>query len=658
MTAVKRACVAWGERPFQKDMEERDWKKTKLSLERPYKDDRGERIPVLLDITPDGEQVFESPENPTKLLGESLRRIFTERGVDFFERQDNLPSGVAQPLDTAEQQNEDEESALDPAKTVLTPEELFNLRMECIPQLFIALGEMTQARDVLSLLLSSAPPQPVSAAVSLPPSALTATVVTKPPPISSVEVFNAQLTIGGKDEALRKAANVFKQAATKLEKSRQSSENYWADALKIRKANWGLVPAPLPLGAPTGKGSDKTSKDFFVSFGLEESPVQFRRRAVAHMGTYDTESNSLQFPHRRQHRLRVSLTMADDGKTTYTSRNAPDLFSAIGPNESLTAAQKEVMGEEVFSVLIREASNLPTASTRVSERLIVIDVAEGIELQFEMMDDDECNNIEFSHHNDILTLTCDLIYHTLHALLLCMHTMQKSQRILSRVPSKSYAPASPAGRSVLLQPIIDLLQYQQFCTRIKTELNKLTSALRSAGVPCILRFDAVGETGQYLQRRLTSGDSSLRVGGEALLRIDDRQTLRLTFASPSSLTAHLPQATLSIASVPQLCQLLSDEAEKCLLSKLCEAGEQYDRTSIASTWFVDAVSGKTVGRWEGCIVNFCVSFNQDFAVHSSAYLLDRGNNDKLSLYDTYSPQTVVSLLVWQQKILEQILSEY
>lgn len=521
----------------------------------------------------------------------------------------------------------------------------------------IALGEMTQARDVLSLLLSSAPPQHVSAALSLPPSALTATVVTKPPPISSVEVFNAQLTIGGKDEALRKAANVFKQAATKLEKSRQSGENYWADALKIRKANWGLVPAPLPLGAPMGKGADKTSKDFFVSFGLEESPVQFRRRAVAHMGTYDTESNNLQFPHRRRHCLKVSLTVADDGKTTRTSRNAPDLFSTIPPNESLIAAQKEIMDEEVFSVLIREASNLPTASTRVSERLIVIDVAEGIELQFEMMDDDEAN-LEFSHHNDVLTLTCDLIYHTLHALLLCMHTMQKSQRILSRVPSRSYASANPAGRSVLLQPIIDLLQYQQFCLRIKIELNKLTSALRSAGVPCTLRFDAVGETGQYLQRRLITGDSSLRVGGEALLRIDDRQTLRLTFASPSSLTAHLPQATLSIASVPQLCQLLSDEAEKCLLSKLCEAGERYDRTSVASTWFVDAVSGKTVGRWEGCIVNFCVSFNQDFAVHSSAYRLDRGNTDKLSLYDTYTPQAAVSLIVWQQEVLERILSEY
>lgn len=39
-------------------MEEPPWKKLKLSLERPYKDDDGEPIPVLLDIT-DGQHVFE-----------------------------------------------------------------------------------------------------------------------------------------------------------------------------------------------------------------------------------------------------------------------------------------------------------------------------------------------------------------------------------------------------------------------------------------------------------------------------------------------------------------------------------------------------------------------------------------------------------------------
>ena len=43
------------------DAEEPPYKKLKLSLERPYKDDNGEPIPVLLDITPDGQQPNSAP---------------------------------------------------------------------------------------------------------------------------------------------------------------------------------------------------------------------------------------------------------------------------------------------------------------------------------------------------------------------------------------------------------------------------------------------------------------------------------------------------------------------------------------------------------------------------------------------------------------------
>ena len=279
----------------------------------------------------------------------------------------------------------------------------FRVIMLIIPCSSIALGEMTQARDLLSLLLSSTPSEQIPAAPSLPPSALTATVVTKPPAISSIEVFNSQLTIGGKDEALRKAANVFKQAATSLERSREKSENYWRDALKIRRENWGLIPAPLPFGAaPVGKGTDKTSKDFLISFGLEEckyfphlgsslltavaqAPVQFRRRAVGHMATYEAESNVLQFPHRQRNRLRISLTVTDHAGITCTSCNTASCLESTSLDESLRASQKEIVDEEVFSVLIKEASSLPTASTRVSERLVAIDVAEGIDIQFEMV---------------------------------------------------------------------------------------------------------------------------------------------------------------------------------------------------------------------------------------------------------------------------------
>jgi len=40
-------------------MEEPPWKKIKLSLERPYKYDDGELIPVLQDITPEGIHINE-----------------------------------------------------------------------------------------------------------------------------------------------------------------------------------------------------------------------------------------------------------------------------------------------------------------------------------------------------------------------------------------------------------------------------------------------------------------------------------------------------------------------------------------------------------------------------------------------------------------------
>ena len=134
---------------------------------------------------------------------------------------------------------------------------------------------MCQARDLLSLLLATAPPpqipgisQPPAAAPQ--PSTLNASIVSKPPPIQSVQAFNAQVVVGGKDLALRKAADLLKTAAGSVEKSRSLSERYWLDALKIRRGNWGLIPAPLPFGTATGRGAEKTSKDFLVSFSLEE----------------------------------------------------------------------------------------------------------------------------------------------------------------------------------------------------------------------------------------------------------------------------------------------------------------------------------------------------------------------------------------------------
>jgi mediator of RNA polymerase II transcription subunit 17, fungi type len=91
------------------------------------------------------------------------------------------------------------------------------------------------------------------------------------------------------------------------------------------------------------------------------------------------------------------------------------------------------------------------------------------------------------------------------------------------------------------------------------------------------------------------------IDNEPLLIPFCSHTLRLTFVSPSSLTIHLPQATLTIPSIPQLCQLLSSEIESCLLSLICELGNELCR-DVDGTWFVDLVKSRSVGRWEGCVM--------------------------------------------------------
>lgn len=54
--------------------------------------------------------------------------------------------------------------------------------------------------------------------------------------------------------------------------------------------------------------------------------------------------------------------------------------------------------------------------------------------------------------------------------------------------------------------------------------------------------------------------------------------------------------------------------------------------------------------------NFRIIFGKDFAVHSSAYCLNRASH-QLSLLETYTPETSISLVVWVQELLEKTMAE-
>ena len=215
----------------------------------------------------------------------------------------------------------------------------------------------------------------------------------------------------------------------------------------------------------------------------------------------------------------MSITrVASDGtrRTTYNRLVDPDDGSLDG---SLRAAQVEVVEQEIFASLIREAGSLPTASAEVSERLIVIDAAQNTELRFELVDGE---NVHAGANWSGITADphCDLVYSLLGVLLSRAHRVSKDLRL--RRMTAAFALTPPPPPPPVLQPIIDLLQYREFWERVRDEIDRVVDALRAAGVRTKAHYDPVADGGDVLTRALLA-DKTSPVSGDALLRIDDRQ---------------------------------------------------------------------------------------------------------------------------------------
>ncbi|TFY54094.1 hypothetical protein EVG20_g9851 [Dentipellis fragilis] len=429
------------------------------------------------------------------------------------------------------------------------------------------------------------------------------------------------------------------------------ADRYWMDALKIRRRNWGLVPAPLPYGAPTGRGADKTTRDFLICFGLEDSPATFRRRALGHLASYETASGPVVFSNRSRTTLRVSLRLLNSDGTEevyYNQYQESDNGSLDG---ILRAAQRELIEQEIFTALIRGAGNLPTTTARVSERLIVIEIAQGTELYLELVESDTLPSPSQPAVHSIGQTKCDMIYHLLHILLLRLHSHIKERR-LSTSNGPQVDPASAPVSPTVLQPVIDILQYETFCQRVKAEMGKIVSALTKAGVPIKFEFNAVGETGEEIVR-LICEDGASHIGGETTIRIDNSRTLRFTFHSPSSLIAHISQATLSISSITQLVQLLRDETEKCLLQRICDVGNQATE-QLNGVWFVDLLVSRSIGKWEGCVINFRISYDSDSTISCTVSRLIRSEKHSKTYMDTFTSGKI-ALFDWIRQLIQKTI---
>lgn len=118
-----------------------------------------------------------------------------------------------------------------------------------------------------------------------------------------------------------------------------------------------------------------------------KAPVIFRRRALATLSQSQGDSlDEIVFPTRQHTRIQISLRIRLPNGRENISTNTYDSHAGQASIEKeLARAQTEIIDQEIFGYLVKEATALPTILPRVSERSIAIDAGEGIELKFELV---------------------------------------------------------------------------------------------------------------------------------------------------------------------------------------------------------------------------------------------------------------------------------
>ncbi|KAG8959702.1 hypothetical protein FRC03_007619 [Tulasnella sp. 419] len=315
-----------------------------------------------------------------------------------------------------------------------------------------------------------------------------------------------------------------------------------------------------------------------------------------------------------------------------------------------------------------------------------------------------------------------LIYHSLIMLMLRSHRIKhqyQSQKTspfgafpLSKPTPGSQQPAAAVGTAgalppfvppPILAPVISLLQYTSFINRLKHMFNNLKRECARVGMECEVDMTSVGDdikdvlskaelvqpsdkdvaletgiagsrsaagaaiTGKTGKTGVQEREELLKVGGEAILRIGGRHTIRFTFTSPALLTLHLPLATISITDEDQLNHFLTAEVCKCILERLKdvlrlghigatgsttdvhmkdsasseatkESQPMQKESSVSSKksggpeglehtgWLVDGLEGTLVGDWNGGRLQLKVMLGEQFKVTAVAIKSGRDQN--------------------------------
>ncbi|KZO94939.1 hypothetical protein CALVIDRAFT_565334 [Calocera viscosa TUFC12733] len=581
------------------------WRALTLLLESPSS---GAEASRLLELSSEGEATYEPREDAAQRLTRELRALWA-RG-DYAEiTEEALRRELEEEQGGMLVDDDDDDVADEEEEEGIRPEELGKLKHEVLTKLHEAMQQTLTSQTLLALLQQSswsgsAPKPPARPGMPPPPPppipldgfpSMTATLTTPHVPAPATQLRRLQLSAGLKNASLRRTARVFDAGAEDIERGLEADAHYFTRALALRE-HWRLAPR-AERGRRRGAAGKEPARDFGVYYGMEGAPLAQRAAAVAHLAP--TAQGGLLFPSRTRRRLRVTLTALAQGSLAHLAGTSALELPEQGEEEEslnaqLRAAQREVLDHEVFSRLAREAMDLIQLSPTIRERLVSLRPLPELLLTFELVDpsDPPPATAAAAQHSPAVQL--------LSALLPLLHL--------------------PRTRPSLLQPLLKLLQYLQFCAQLSAQVARVAHSINS-GVPTSVHQRLVADDGAAVWRAL-QGEDAWSLGGEVRLALAWSAPIHLSVSYPSNLILQTPRQGVQITSLPELGDHLSSE----ILTRLCAAFQRIGNRVLQAQaagkaheaeWTLGP-SGKGWGEWPTGAVGFRVSLSPAFELAAQA----------------------------------------
>ncbi|KAH9458316.1 hypothetical protein MJO29_005430 [Puccinia striiformis f. sp. tritici] len=532
---------------------------------------------ILWDFTDNGQQIWKEPQDEPSKLSSNIKRLWIERGdfsqltIESIQKQQHQ----APIPDTEEKRDEDNDNN-QPKKIseTITVDELWEMRMQMAHQLLVMSGELSTGLDLLNTLLAPLAPEAVDTS-SLPlPSGgigpMTHSIdhlSTQPEPIT---LINSSVSLMRKRKATQNASELLKQAALELGKESKRSQSEWDTLLKLREAGWNMRPKGAKPGSDIslmGRGAERAAKEIGIAYATTEAAEALRASSFASLEPINLEDPhqltkiSLKLPPRPRRRLTIKLRLPDQSVESFSPWNhlSHQGTDDLSFEEDLDRARAEILEEEIFGEISKEAQSSTTYRTSTSDRSVIVNgFWEDAEIYFEMRENED----EIQTTTEVSS-KCKLISSMIRLLMISIYRSRRSTAIGIIPPNNNNTIQQQVNNQPkILEPVLDLIVFFIYTSNLHRLFLDAVEDLRPTKLDIKADLDPVIQTASQIvylicnggidnrSRNLKSSNYNQKseVCGVATLRIMGRRSITFTMDCPVIISYWLKEEPIRIGA--------------------------------------------------------------------------------------------------------------